>query len=214
MNYSSWGCTESDRTEGTSHARQSCCWGSDECSEPPALTPPNGQRHFWEFSGSLKWTANHCLWGSPRGPAMFPHEVKWKLFSCVWLFVTPRTVESMELLSRPDRRESRSNPVLPNCRQILYQLSHKGSPRRLDWVAYLPDPEIEPGLLHCRQILYQLSSQGSPYVPWLSVNACANTTLFKLLWHHSTLHSLDRTWLSLFLLKFFIAHFFIFLNET
>ena len=28
------------------------------------------------------------------------------------------------------------NPGLPNCRQIHYQLSHKGSPRILDWVAY------------------------------------------------------------------------------
>ena len=30
----------------------------------------------------------------------------------------------------------RSNPGLPHCRQILYQLSHKGSPRILEWVAY------------------------------------------------------------------------------
>ena len=30
----------------------------------------------------------------------------------------------------------RSNPGLPHCRQILYQLSHQGSPRILEWVAY------------------------------------------------------------------------------
>ena len=29
-----------------------------------------------------------------------------------------------------------SNPGLPHCRQILYQLSHKGSPKTLWWVAY------------------------------------------------------------------------------
>ena len=29
-----------------------------------------------------------------------------------------------------------SNPGLPHCRRILYQLSHKGSPRILVWVAY------------------------------------------------------------------------------
>ena len=29
-----------------------------------------------------------------------------------------------------------SNPGLPHCRWILYQLSHKGSPRMLEWVAY------------------------------------------------------------------------------
>ena len=28
------------------------------------------------------------------------------------------------------------NPDLPHCRQILYQLSHKGSARILEWVAY------------------------------------------------------------------------------
>jgi len=27
------------------------------------------------------------------------------------------------------------NPGLPHCRQILYQLSHEGSPRILEWVA-------------------------------------------------------------------------------
>ena len=29
-----------------------------------------------------------------------------------------------------------SSPGLPYCRRILYQLSHKGSPRILEWVAY------------------------------------------------------------------------------
>ena len=28
------------------------------------------------------------------------------------------------------------NPGLPHCRQILYQLSHQGSPRILEWIAY------------------------------------------------------------------------------
>ena len=29
-----------------------------------------------------------------------------------------------------------TNPGLPHCRQFLYQLSHQGSPRILEWVAY------------------------------------------------------------------------------
>ena len=29
------------------------------------------------------------------------------------------------------------NPGLPHCRQILYHLSHEGSPRILEWVVYL-----------------------------------------------------------------------------
>ena len=42
------------------------------------------------------------------------------------------------------------NPGLLHCRQILYQLSHKGSPRIMEWVAYpsptdLPNPGINLG---------------------------------------------------------------------
>ena len=41
------------------------------------------------------------------------------------------------------------NPGLLHCRWILYQLSHKGSPRIPEWVAYpspadIPDVGIEP----------------------------------------------------------------------
>ena len=43
------------------------------------------------------------------------------------------------------------NPGLPQCRQILYQLSHKGSLRMLEWVAYpfssgSSQPRIQPGV--------------------------------------------------------------------
>ena len=60
------------------------------------------------------------------------------------------------------------NPGLPHCWQILYQLSHKGSPRILEWVAYpfssgSSRPRDQTGVfLHCRQIPYQLSYEGSP----------------------------------------------------
>ena len=59
-------------------------------------------------------------------------------------------------------------PSLPHCRRILYQLSHQGSPRILEWVAYpflrgSSQPRNWTRVhLHCRQILYQLSSPGSP----------------------------------------------------
>ena len=36
----------------------------------------------------------------------------------------------------PGQDTQGSNPGLPHCRQILYQLSHKGSPRILEWLAY------------------------------------------------------------------------------
>ena len=62
-----------------------------------------------------------------------------------------------------------SNPGLPHCRWILYQLSHQGSPRILEWVAYpfcrrsiFLTQELNRGVQSCRRILYQLSYQGSP----------------------------------------------------
>ena len=44
-----------------------------------------------------------------------------------------------------------SNPGLPHCRWILYQLSHKGSPRIMEWVAYpfsrgSPQPRNQTGV--------------------------------------------------------------------
>ena len=40
-----------------------------------------------------------------------------------------------------------SNPGLPHCRQILYQLSHKGNRRILGWVAYpFSNESSDPGI--------------------------------------------------------------------
>ena len=72
---------------------------------------------------------------------------KCKSLSCVWLFVTPWTTQSLEF-SRPEYWSGclsllqgifpiqGLNPGLLHCRKILYQLSHQGSPRILEWVAY------------------------------------------------------------------------------
>ena len=68
-------------------------------------------------------------------------EVKWKLLSCIWLFATPQTIQSMEF-SRPEywsRQPFPSPGDLPNpglLHWILYPLSQKGSPRILEWVVY------------------------------------------------------------------------------
>ena len=67
--------------------------------------------------------------------------------SCPWLFVTPWTIQSKGFSRQEYWRGSHSllqgifptqgsNPGLPHCRWILYQLSHKGSPRIPEWVAY------------------------------------------------------------------------------
>ena len=53
-----------------------------------------------------------------------------------WNFPDQNTeVGSLSLLQEVFPAQG-SNPGLPHCRWILYQLSHKGSPRILEWVAY------------------------------------------------------------------------------
>ena len=59
-----------------------------------------------------------------------------------------------------------SNPCLLHCRWILYQLSHKWSPRILEWIPYpFFSGSSQPRnwtRVSYGQILYQLSYQGSP----------------------------------------------------
>ena len=65
-----------------------------------------------------------------------------------------------------------SNPGLPHCRWILYQLSHQGRPRILEWVAYpfSSRPRNQTGIscIAGRQILYQLSHTVSQSIQTLS----------------------------------------------
>ena len=61
-----------------------------------------------------------------------------------------------------------SNPGFPHCRQILYHLSHRRSPRILESITnpfsrgIFTTQRLGLGRLHCRLILYHLSHQGSP----------------------------------------------------
>ena len=79
---------------------------------------------------------------------MTENQFDWKSLSCVLLFSTPWTMQSMEF-SRPQCWSGKPFPssgifptqgsktqVFPHCRQILYQLSHQGSPKLLEWEAY------------------------------------------------------------------------------
>ena len=75
-------------------------------------------------------------------------KVKAKVAQLVKLFATPMDYKVHGILqarilewvafpfSRGSSQTHVSNPGLPHYRQILYQLSHKGSPRMLEWVAY------------------------------------------------------------------------------
>ena len=72
---------------------------------------------------------------------------KWKSLSCVWLFVTLWLYSLWNSPGQNTRMGSLSllqgifptqglNPGFLHCRLILFQLSHQGSPRILEWVAY------------------------------------------------------------------------------
>ena len=73
--------------------------------------------------------------------------MKWKSLSSVRLFATHELYSPWNSPGQNTGLGSPSllqgifptqgpNPGLPHCRRILYQLSHKGSPRILEWVAF------------------------------------------------------------------------------
>ena len=85
------------------------------------------------------------------------------------------------------------NPGLPHCRRILYQLSHKGIPRILAWVAYL----FSSISFHRREIL-SLRRVVPIFFPFLNVKInenrkmknCANETKDLMLAQKFILRSL------------------------
>ena len=80
-------------------------------------------------------------------------KVKWKPLSRVWLSATQWTVACQAPLSMEFSKQEywsgklfpspgifptqRSNSGLPHCGWILYLLNNQGSPRKLEWVAFL-----------------------------------------------------------------------------
>ena len=64
---------------------------------------------------------------------------KWMSLSLAWLCEFSRSEywSGKPFSSSGDLQTQGLNPGSPHCRRILYQLSHKGSPRILEWVAYL-----------------------------------------------------------------------------
>ena len=128
---------------------------------------------------SSMWAGNQGLWCISKTSSMektklntrIPQHFNWeKRPHSRWNSPGQNTgVGSIPLLQGIFPRQG-SNPGLPHCWQILYQLSHKGSPLILEWGSLsllqqiLLTQELNQGPLHCRQILYQLSSQGSPSI--------------------------------------------------
>ena len=75
----------------------------------------------------------------PKLAYIIPLKVMWKSLSCVQLFANSpgqNTGLGSHFLLQGIFPTQGSNPGLPHCRWILYQLSYQGSPRILKWVAY------------------------------------------------------------------------------
>ena len=82
---------------------------------------------------------------------------------CPWDFPGKSTAVGCHFLLQGIFPTQESNPGLPHCGQILYQLNHTGSPRILGGVAFRfsrgsSQPRNRTKVCpHCRQTLYQLS---------------------------------------------------------
>ena len=76
-----------------------------------------------------------------------------------------------------------SNPGLPHYRQILYCLSHKGSPRILEWVAYPFSRWIVAGLVLTQESLG--SPSGRFFTSWATNGGPSASEKSKLVYLHS-----------------------------
>ena len=92
----------------------------------PSPHPTSVSRHKPRLTSVLQ-----SEWKSVRSDSLWPHGL-----CCPWNSLGQNTgVGSLSLLQGFFPTQG-SNPGLLHSRWILYQLSHKGSPRILEWVAY------------------------------------------------------------------------------
>ena len=87
---------------------------------------------------------------SVMSDSLWPHNCSLPGFSVLGDSLGKNTGAGCRALLQGIFPTQRSNPGLLHCRQILYLLSHQGSPRILEWVVYpfsrnLLDPGIKPG---------------------------------------------------------------------
>ena len=79
-----------------------------------------------------------------------PHGLQPVRLPCPWNSPGKNTEEGCHFLLQGIFLTQGPNPCFLHCRQILYHVSHQGSPRILEWVVYpfsrgLPNPAIKPG---------------------------------------------------------------------
>ena len=77
------------------------------------------------------------------------------------------------------------NTGLPHCRRILYQLSHKGSPRVPEWVAY----PFSSGSSRPRNLTGVSCIAGRFFTNWAIREALVGADYIHLSWQSSTCYS-------------------------
>ena len=111
-----------------------------EEERPPTLSLVSAARYFpfkkQRFLRRDLRTQSYCAWKGSKSHSVVPDSLQpHGLCSPLNSPGQNTGVGSLSLLQRifPTQR---LNSGLLHCRQILYQLSHQGSPRILEWVAY------------------------------------------------------------------------------
>ena len=89
----------------------------------------------WAGETNPGWGTSACIFLYLPHHSPIGFQLHGQTVSFTFMFVTVPNIETDSLLQDIFPSQG-SNSGLPHCRQILYQLSHKGSPRRLEWVAY------------------------------------------------------------------------------
>ena len=98
------------------------------------------------------WGTSFPIWNQSVVPCPFLTVASWRAYRFLRDFPGKNTAMGCPALLQGIFPTQGSNPGFLHCRWILYQLSHKGSTRILEWVAIpspadLPDPGIELGSL-------------------------------------------------------------------
>ena len=156
-----------------------CCWAAQPHFPPIRSTRSSAPRNYRENTDredvSSPWSRpcqTRLLPETHRMPNLKMCDVGWSFDIRLGVDLTTQQRELARFYAGPQNYQEKQtkrtmNPGLLHCRRILYQLSHKGSPRALETVAYhfsgvFPTQGSNWVLLHCHRILYQLSYQGSP----------------------------------------------------